>query len=171
MLLSNTFGVTDLAFQWLRSYITDRYMTFIVNDIIWKATRLDFRVPQGSVLGPFLFVSLSSTLTHFHKLFPTLAVLSSSTQLLLPIINNLVSKQTDCRVYRVRVGMESNKLTMNEEKTKAIVPGHWARTSISGTGHLEIGRSVVSFQPSVKDLGVVFDAGLTTCDHISSFSR
>ena len=46
-----------------------------------------------------------------------------------------------------------------------------SRTSVSGTGHLEIGSSLIPFQPNVKDLGGVLDSGLTVCDHISSVCR
>ena len=80
---------------------------------------------------------------------------------------NLVSKQTERCVDRVRVWMESNKLKLNEEKMEAMVVGSWSRTSASGTGHLEIGSSLISFQPNVKNLGVVFGC-LTICDCISS---
>ena len=64
--------------------------------------------------------------------------------------------------------MEKNKLKLNEEKTEAVVVGSRLRTSVSGTGHLEIGSSLISFQPKATDLGVVLDSGLTMCDHISS---
>ena len=56
MRLSTTIGVTDLASQWLRSYITDRRKTITVNDIISESKRLDFCVPQGSLLGPLLLI-------------------------------------------------------------------------------------------------------------------
>ena len=67
--------------------------------------------------------------------------------------------------------MESNNFKLNEEKTKAMVMGSRSGSSVSGTGHLEIGSSLISFQPNVKDLGVVLDSGLTMCDHISSVCR
>ena len=45
-------------------------------------------------------------------------------------------------------------------------------TSVSGIRHLEIGCSVISFQPKVKDLGGVLDSSLfDMCDHISSVCR
>ena len=49
-----------------------------------------------------------------------------------------------------------------------MVVGCRSRTSVLGTGHLEIGSSLISFQPKATDLGVVLDSGLTMCDHISS---
>ena len=66
--------------------------------------------------------------------------------------------------------MERSKLKLKEEKMEAIVVGR-SRTSVSDIGHLEIGSSLISFQPNVKDLGVVLDSGLTICDHISSVSQ
>ena len=53
--------------------------------------------------------------------------------------------------------MESSKLKLNKEKMVAMVLGSQSWTSITGTGHLEIGNSLISFQPNVKDLGVVLD--------------
>ena len=67
--------------------------------------------------------------------------------------------------------MESDKLKLNEKKTEATVVGSRSRTSVSGTRHLELGSSLISFQPNVEDLGVVLDSGLTMCDHISSICR
>ena len=65
---------------------------------------------------------------------------------------NLVSRQTESCVDRVRVWMESNNFKLNEEKTKAMVMGSRSGSSVSGTGHLEIGSSLISFQPNVRDL-------------------
>ena len=175
MFLSITFGVTYLAFQWSRSHITDRFMTYTVNDINSELKRLDFGVPQGSVLGPLPFVLYThppsqivlDTGLDLHKFSDETQLFNSA-----PLADfNLVSRQTESCVDRVRVWMKSNKLKLNEVKTEAMVVGSRSRTSVSGTGHLEIGNSLISFQPNVKDLGVVLDSGLTMCNHISSVCR
>ena len=68
--------------------------------------------------------------------------------------------------------MESKKLKLNEEKTEAMVVGSRSRTSVSGSGHLEIGSCLILFQPNVMDLKVVLGSSLTMCDHhISSVCR
>ena len=58
---------------------------------------------------------------------------------------------------------------------KRRTPWSWAvsrsRTRVSGTGHLEIGSSLISFQPNAKDLGAALNSGLPMCDHISSVCR
>ena len=60
---------------------------------------------------------------------------------------------------------------MNEENTEAMVVGSRLRINVSGTVHLEIDSSLVSFQPNVKDLRVVPDSGPTMCYHITSVFR
>jgi hypothetical protein len=175
MRLSTTFGVSDSALQWLRSYITDRFMTFTVNNITSAPKRLDFGVPQGSVLGPLLFVLYTHPLSQIvldsgldlHKFSDDTQLFNSAP----PADFDLVSRQTERCVLRVRCWMESNKLKLNDEKTEAMVVGSRSRTSVLDTGHLAIGGSSISFQPKVRDLGVVLDARLTMKDHISSVCR
>ena len=54
--LHTTFGISGSVLQWLRSYILDRFQVVVINRISSTPQRLDFGVPQGSVLGSLLFV-------------------------------------------------------------------------------------------------------------------
>ena len=150
-------------------------MTVTVNDISSEPKRLDFGVPQGSILGLLLFVLYTHPLfqivldsgVYLHKNSDDTQLFNSAP----PADFNLVSEQVERSVDHVQVWIESNKLKLNEEKTEAMVVGSRSRTNILGTGHLEIGSSFISFQSSVEDLGVVLNSGLTMCDHISSVCR
>ena len=48
--------------------------------------------------------------------------------------------------------------------------GTRSRASISCDEHLEIGGSLIPFQPQVKNLGVFLDSNLIMCEHVSSLS-
>jgi hypothetical protein len=65
--LETTFGITGTALKWLESYLIDRVQTTVVGDIKSKPKALQFGVPQGSVLGPFLFTLYTSTLSDIIK--------------------------------------------------------------------------------------------------------
>ena len=54
--LEQHFGVSGLALGWFKSYMSNRFHFVCSRGSNSKLSKLDCGVPQGSVLGPFLFV-------------------------------------------------------------------------------------------------------------------
>ena len=52
----HAFGITGTALSSIRSYLSDRDQTVVVNGLKSEPFRLLYGVPQGSVIGPILFV-------------------------------------------------------------------------------------------------------------------
>ena len=60
--------------SWFKSYLSDRYNFFHVNDESSRSYKVSHRVPQGSVVGPLLFTLYMASLgkiirehdIHFH---------------------------------------------------------------------------------------------------------
>ena len=50
------FGVSSLALSWTRSYLSNRFQFVSAHGSNPKLSKFDYGVPQGSVLGPILFV-------------------------------------------------------------------------------------------------------------------
>ena len=53
--LEHSFGITDKAFAWLQSYISERYLKVAVGSAESVDSILTCGVPQGSVLGSILY--------------------------------------------------------------------------------------------------------------------
>ena len=53
--LEKTFGVTNTALEWFRSYLTGRSMKVCIDGTFSNAAELTVSVPQGSKLGPRLY--------------------------------------------------------------------------------------------------------------------
>ena len=61
--LSDCFGLTGVAVTWVQSYLSNREQFIKIRDHSSRATRMESGIPQGSVLGPFLFSTYVSPLS------------------------------------------------------------------------------------------------------------
>ena len=61
--LESTFGISGVALSWFESYLSDRTQSVVVDGLMSTPIPLVFGVPQGSVLGPVLFILYSQPLS------------------------------------------------------------------------------------------------------------
>ena len=50
------YGIRGLAFSWIQSYLTNRTQYLFINDTNSTRINVTCSVPQGSILGPILFI-------------------------------------------------------------------------------------------------------------------
>jgi hypothetical protein len=63
--LSDRFGVSGLALAWFTSYLDGRRQSVSVGGVTSTPTPLIYGVPQGSVLGPILYILYNSPMHHY----------------------------------------------------------------------------------------------------------
>ena len=56
--------MSPAALEWFKSYLKGRHEHVRIGDVVLKSLPVDYRVPQGSILGPILFtVYINALLT------------------------------------------------------------------------------------------------------------
>ena len=50
------YGISQMELKWFQSYLADRYQQCQINGFLSKKGKIISGVPQGSILGPLLFL-------------------------------------------------------------------------------------------------------------------
>ena len=162
--------------SWIQSYLSSRSFTVNINNIKSSPFQLLYGVPQGSVLGPLLFILYTTPLSHIisrssvnHKLYAddTQLFLSFSPcnfQQNIQLLQNTISE--------ISSWMASNFLSLNSSKTEFLLIGLPTQLAKIDNPSLSMPSST-SIKPvaSARNLGVIFDSNLSFSDHISYISK
>ena len=112
------YGVRGVINSWFRSYLTDRKQNTEVNNVVSEAETTLCGVPQGSVLGPLLFLLYINDIYKSSSLF-AFYLFADDTSIILAN-NNL--KELESLVNRelgnVNEWLKVNKLSLNVKKIK-----------------------------------------------------
>ena len=170
----HSFGIRGDAYLLLQSYLTGRFQRVAIGQSLSEPKPLQFGVPQGSILGPLLFILYTSSLAdlldahgvqyHFY---------ADDTQIYIEIsdIANIKEKII-ALLHDIKVWMLMRKLKLNESKTDILLVKGGLRVDIETEfGALELGDLRLQPSPSVKNLGITFDSTLDFKHHINSLVK
>lgn len=162
------YGIRDKELSWFASYLTDRKQMVKLQDTVSKAMNNNLGVPQGSILGPLLFIlyvnDLGNCLQHCKiKMFAddTAIYIESKT-----IEEGIMKMNNDLNTLYKKIC--ENKLKLNIDKTKIMVIGNRKSTNTNDIT-IKINDTKIELVDRIKYLGVMIDNKLSfTCniDHI-----
>ena len=167
--LENDFGITDVALKWFQSYLSERKQAVLIDGKKSPEQSLDFGVPQGSVLGPILFVLYTSPLSRLihshsvlHETFADDTQLNHSDS----DYDELVHTLQDC-VSEIKSWMSNNRLKLNDDKTEALRVCPSSDEDSSLPSSITVLNSSIPFSQCVRDLGVFLDSNLSMKQYIT----
>ena len=151
--------------RWIFNYLFGRYQSVVVEGAISRATRVISGVPQGSVLGPLLFLLYIDSLSHL-QLSPGSKMVFYADDVLLYrsiyLINDYYSLQDD--INKIFNWSTTNFLTLNPSKCKQMLISR-KRNHLCDPP-LQLGNSILEKVNAYKYLGINIATDLSWSDHI-----
>ena len=121
--LDRRFGVQESAMDWFSSYLSDRTQTFCVNAAMSRPIPITCSIPQGSVMGPVLFILYTADVT---SIFDSPQVShhpyadDSQAYVSIPVNNVSLSRQILERISDITSWCTSCRLQLNAAKMELI---------------------------------------------------
>ena len=142
---------------------------------ISSTKELHYGVPQGSVLGPILFVLYIQPLSNLikrHSLSVHLFAddIQIKTSILTQHVCSAISSVERC-IYDVKYWMIENKLQLNDEKTECLLIRPNKCTQNLNCTSLSFGHNVISFSTTAKNLGFHVTDDMRTDTHVQDIIR
>ena len=139
------YGVSDAAFQWFRSYLSDRWQCVRVNGCTSSLLPINQGIPQGTIIGPMLFLLFINDIPlHIQNsnidIYADDVTLTSCSKW-----NNISSVNNNIRgdLENIQHWANINKMVINEKKTKSmLVIGKRLRKRLNQDQHQDSDLSI-----------------------------
>ena len=156
------YGIRGNCLKLFESYLKNRYQFVKLDNEKSEVCLVEYGVPQGSILGPLLFLlyinDLSSATNLFVKLFADDTFLCAQNK-----DAKLLEEEVNSELDKVYNWMCSNRLTLNISKSKyMIISNKRKKEPLS----ININDTELEQCDSYKYLGVLFDKDLNWKPHI-----
>lgn len=156
-----SFGICNNSFKWFQSYLYGRTQSVRGKGVLSDEKDVTIGVPQGSIFGPLFFIlfvndylkCLKHSNVNIYADYTTQDVSHKSTDV-------IEQKLYGDLLYSVK-WMNSNKLTMNLEKTQCMLIGTKQKLSKCRKLYIKVGDVVLNTVKKAKLLGVTIDESVT----------
>lgn len=167
------YGVKEIALSWFSDYLSDRSHVTRVNGFISQEISSDMGVPQGSVLGPLLFILYINDVdkilrNSFVSLFADDTLVSVSGKNFHQLFNTINSELSILHNW-----LCVNRLKLNSSKTKYMVFGskHNCKRFLENNYPICINTEIIEHTNKIKYLGVILDSQLNFSQNIDYICR
>lgn len=167
------YKVNERLLNWLKHYLSERSQIVKLDIGLSEENRVLSGVPQGSVLGPLLFIIFTADLHNIITNNWNIHLYADDTQLYKscdPELNNVVLNELCNVLSSVSLWSSNNGLVLNPTKTKLMCIGSKhlvSKANESVNTDVVLNDTIVNMCDSAKNLGIIMDTYLNFEKHVT----
>ena len=161
------YGIRGVALNWFQNYLTNRKQYVTIGNIKSNDAYIKCGVPQGSILGPILFLIYINDLNYVSKLLNTIMFADDTNLFLTGKSLAELEHQMNIELEIVNNWFKTNLLSLNVTKTSYIIFCNKKLPDIN----IRIQDASLNRQFDTKFLGVILSANLKWNKHIEVVSN
>ena len=159
------YGIRGTALNWFTSYLENRKQFVNVNGTNSTTRHIEYGVPQGSILGPLLFVIYINDIPGILKVARFILYADDANIILTGDNLNEIEEQLSNLTTALLQWVDSNGLLLNLKKTIYMV---FSKRTIDTNFTVKIGNTLIERKSEARFLGVIVDEKLTWTKHIKA---
>ena len=158
----SSYGIVDKLLNWIKAFLNDRFQRVILGDNISQWIRVVSGVPQGSVLGPLLFVIFINDLVKNLPESCKCKLFADDTKLISIIKSNQDCEKMQLALDKLVFWSKTWLLKFNNDKCKVM---HFGKNNLQFDYVME--SNYLSKTEIERDLGVYVSRDLNWQHHIN----
>ena len=169
------YGIQNTNLKWFKSYLSNRKQYVEIDGIRSQVRDISMGVPQGSILGPLLFIIYMNDINKASEIFNVILYADDTSlgsylnafHLGRETISTCINKELE----KINTWLMSNKLSLNVEKTKYIIFRYpQSRNRNIPKLYLHINGKPIEQVQYFDFLGIVINENLTWKHHLDKLS-
>ena len=162
------YGIRGIALSWITSYLNNRKQFVQFNNVNSSENIIKCGIPQGSILGPLLFILYINDISNASNLLRFI-LFSDDTNVYYSgkntsDVNNVLNQEME----KVSDWLIANQLSTNLKETNYVIfKPRQKRLNLTNFS-LKIKNNLIEPKSSIKFLGVIIDEHLSLKEHIST---